>query len=380
MEKKAGRLIIILSVLFFLVRLPFLNQLFLLHDERDIVLSGYAIAHSGRDLFGHPFPLSFNGISPNNPLFAIYYSAIFSLINPVRSVFYARLPFVLISTLLIFLVYQLVRDLTGDKLKAILTAIFFCFSPWVFHITRLALDIPLAIVFLITAMLFYLRRKTLLSFLFFFLTFYTYEGFRLLIPFLIIYLELFNYLKKPDKRQLAKKVFIDTIFIFLLIGSTLLIDAKVTKSRLGEIIFFNTDKTSQEVIFQRLTSVAPAKIQALFSNKLTVAADYVLTNFVKGQDLTYLFKDGDYSAINGNTASGQFFLIFIALYYLGIASLGKKIRREDLYIIGFIIVGMIPSLLSTNGSSFSIRGLLSGIGYAYLIALGVLFAANLLKK
>ncbi len=161
-------------------------------------MSGSALARSGPPLYSTLLPLNYHKISPNNPLFAIYYSSIFSLINPLRSVFYARLPFVMVSTLLIYLVYQLIYNLTKDQLKSLLTAVFFCFSPWVFHITRLALDIPIAIVFLIAGMLFYLRKKLLLTYIFFFLTFYTYQGFRLLIPFLVIYLEIYFYLQKKD--------------------------------------------------------------------------------------------------------------------------------------------------------------------------------------
>ncbi|PJB87753.1 hypothetical protein CO083_05370 [Candidatus Roizmanbacteria bacterium CG_4_9_14_0_8_um_filter_34_12] len=41
---------------------------------------------------------------------------------------------------------------------------------------------------------------------------------------------------------------------------------------------------------------------------------------------------------------------------------------------------MIPALLSTNGSSFAIRAMPTGIGFAYILALGFLFGWDIFKK
>lgn len=372
--------LIILMFLFFIIRLPFLDQMFLLHDERDIVFSGYSIAQTGKDLFGNLFPVNFSGISPNNPLFAIYFAAIWSFFIQIKSVVFARLPFVLISSLLIPLVYWLVLEITKDKMRSLLTTILFCFSPWIFHSTRLALDIPLAIVTLLGGMLLLLKNKKIPAYLLFFTTFYTYQGFRLLIPFLLIYCELFTLIKnKKNIKQFFISALMHVGFIAVLFATTFIIDPGVTQNRFREIIFFS-QKAVDEVVLRRNTSIAPEILKKIMDNKITISLDYMLTNLIKGQDFIYLFKEGDYSAINGNTASGQFFFTCIALFFLGIASLGKKSHIADLYLIGFSFIGMIPSLLSTNGVSFSIRSMLSGIGFAYIIALGGIFGYSILKR
>lgn len=378
MQKILKYKILIITMLFILIRLPFLDQIFLLHDERDIAYSGYSIAQTGKDLYGKNMPLNFEGISPNNPMVAIYYSAFWSLFLPGHSVFYARLPYALISSLLIWIVYELIFHITGNKRKALLTSILFCFSPWIFHITRMALDIPLAIVLLLGGTLCLLKQKRILAYILLFLTFYSYQGFRLLIPFLVIYLETYQLDIKKVKSWLSR-LLISIVFIFLLFGSTLIIDPQTTKGRFSEIVFFSVDNV-KEVIFRRNSTIASPLISKIFDNKITTALDYMLTNLVKGQDLMYLFKTGDYSAINGNTASGQFIFIFIAFYYLGIASMGRKINKGDFFILGLIIIGMIPALLSTNGSSFSIRAMPTGIGFAYILALGLLFGWEIFKK
>lgn len=372
--------IIALMLLFIVIKLPFLDQMFLLHDERDIVFSGYSIAKTGKDLFGNVFPINFTGISPHNPLFAIYFSAIWSFFIGIKSVFIARLPFVLISSLLIPLTYLFVLEITKDKIKSLLTTLFFCFSPWVLHITRLALDIPFAIVTLLGGILMLFKNKKFFAYILFFITFYTYQGFRLLIPFLLIYCELIFLIKDSKKiKQFLISLGIHICFITLLISSTIVIDPGVTQNRLSEIIFFS-QKATDEVIFRRNTSIAPLVVQKILDNKITVSLDYMLTNLIKGTDLIYLFKEGDYSAINGNTASGQFFFVSIALFFLGIAALGRKHHSSDLFLLGFVAIGMIPSLLSINGSSFSIRSMLSGIGFAYILSLGAIFGYSILVK
>lgn len=365
--------LIVLIFIYIFFRLIGLSQIYLLHDERDIFLSGWSIARTGKDLYGNFLPLHFTGISPNNPLVAIYYSALWSFFIPIKSVFFARLPYVVISALLIPLVYQCIELITKNKRLALLTAIIYCFSPWVFHVTRLALDIPLAIVFLLAGINLYLSKKRFLSFIPFLLAFYTYQGFRLLIPPLLLYLELFFLLKQQNIKQSIKYVVFLLFFIMILLSSTLFIDKSTTTGRLNEIVFFNSERLAPEVDFRRQTSIGPLFLKKIAYNKLTVALDYVLSNFTKGQDITYLFKDGDYSAINANTAAGQFLFPFIIFYYAGLISLGKHLRREYVYLLGFTLITMVTSFVSNLGASFSIRAMPSGIGYAFIISLGILF-------
>ncbi len=374
------RILFLLFILFILIRLPFLDQLNLLPDERDIALSGFSISQTGKDLYGKPYPLIFENISPNNPLFAIYFASLWFLIFPVKSVFLARLPFLLISSLLVFISFKIVKLITNDDRKSLITSAVLCFNPWVFHITRLALDIPLAMVFLFSGILFYLEKKKIFALILFFLTAFTYQGSRLLIPFLLIYLELFFLIKQKSAKTFFVMSLINICFFIVLILFAGLLEPSISKNRLSEIIFFANEKNSQVVNFKRMTSIAEFQISRLFDNKLTVAMDEVFSNFTKGLDPSYLFKNGDFSPINGNAVTGQFFFIFVFFYFLGIIYLGTKTSVKDLFLLGFVPIGMIPALLSTHGLSFSIRGVLSSLGYSYLIALGIYFFLQILKK
>ena len=48
--------------------------------------------------------------------------------------------------------------------------------------------------------------------------------------------------------------------------------------------------------------------------------------------------------------------------------------------LGFIPLGMLPALVSLNGLSFGIRGIFSSIGFAFIIANGLIFGYELLEK
>ncbi|QQS44089.1 hypothetical protein IPM65_00585 [Candidatus Roizmanbacteria bacterium] len=370
------KLLVILALLFLFIRLPALDQIYLLHDERDIILSGYSIAKTGNDLTGEYLPLAFEGIHPKTPFISIYFSALWWQLMPERSVFFARLPFLISTTLLIFLVYQLILVITRKKDLALLTCVIYCFSPWIFHMTRLALEVNLAILFTLAGCILYLSKRKWVSFLLFFCAFYSYQAYRVLIPLLLIYLELYFILQSDLKlygkfvKQLAINI---GVFIFFFISS-IFIDSKITSGRLSEIIFFDTDTLTKEVYFKRMTSTAPSWLQRIFHNKLTSSIDYIIDTALKGISLDHLFKKGDASPTNGTTSGGQFFIFFLPIYLLGLIRLAITKNVSLLYAAGFVVIGIVPSLINSHSATFAFRSSFMALGFAYIIAFGTLFA------
>lgn len=376
------KLLLILALLFLIIRLPALDQIYLLHDERDIILSGYSIATTGHDLTGEYLPLAFEGIHPKTPFISIYFSALWWQLMPERSVFFARLPFLLTTTLLIFLVYHLILVITRKKDLALLTTVIYCFSPWVFHMTRLALEVNLALLFTLAGSILYLSKKKWVSFLLFFCAFYSYQAYRVLIPVLLIYLELYFAFQSNLKsygRYVKQLVINIGVFIFFFISS-IFIDSKITSGRLSEIIFFDTDLLTKDVYFKRMTSTAPAWLQRIFHNKLTSSIDYIIDTALKGISLDYLFKKGDASPTNGTTSGGQFFIFFLPVYLLGLVRLAVTKNAVLLYTAGFALIGIVPSLINSHSATFAFRSSFMALGFAYIIAFGTLYAWNQLSR
>lgn len=375
---KKRKKILLISLLFFLIQLPFLDQLSLLRGERDIVLTGWSLARTGRDLYGNFFPLEFTGIDPNVPFVPMYATALWWLLVPMKSVFLARLFFVLLSTTIPFLVFEIINHIRKDEKIATVTAAIFCLSPGVFYLTRLALEIGVAFPLLLAGILAHLKKKRIASYIFFFLAFFSYHGFRPLIPVLLVYLELFLPSHAQTKEKIRNIVGI-VVFSIVLLALSVKIDGNLMKSRSSDLIFFNYTQLTDKVDYRRNTSIAPKAVAALFDNKMTALGMYIKDNFFGGISYEYLFKTGDPSSLYATTFTGQFFLITIVLFILGLVQLGKRGTKADLFILGLILVGLIPSLTNVSYPSYSIRAMLSSVGYAYLFALGYILLTSFYK-
>ncbi len=213
-----NKILFLALVAYVLVRLPVLDHAFLLRGERDIVLTGYSLLKTGKDFYGNVMPLQFFGLDQPSPMLSFYYSAIGWIFFPIKNVFFARLPFMLASAVNIVLIYELVRKITVKKVIGLLTAVVFGFSPGYYHLSTLALEINLAMPLLLAGMLLYLNKKRAWGWLALILSFFTYNGFRPLIPFLVVYLELFFYMKDGKFVPFIQRSFIAGMIFIVLFG------------------------------------------------------------------------------------------------------------------------------------------------------------------
>lgn len=374
------KIALILVFLFFLVRLPFLDKTFLLYDERDTVLTQYSLAKTGKDLYGNKTPLTFSRISPQAPLLAMYYGVPFWSLGLPKTVSTARLIYMLPATLLPLLVYELLYAILKRKKLSLLTAAIFSFSPWVFHISRLALEINLAFPLFLGALIFQVKRKLPLSYLLYALTFFSYQGIRPLILVMMIAIELFSFLKKEALKPIAIRIAIHvTVFVFLILAS-FAIEGNFQKRGSSEIVFFSQERLAQEVNQNREISLSPSVLKTLFDNKMVAMTDYLSKNILSGINLTYLFRDSDYVPIYSNGVTGQFYSAFALFLLFGLFVLGKNKRVDYFFVSSFALLGLISSVINIYSLSFSIRSLFSGIGFAFIISLGVIEIFTLLKQ
>lgn len=381
-SEKERKLLIILWAIFFLFQLIKLDQLFLLRGERDIVLTGYSLAKTGRDLYGNFLPLYFKGLDMPTPFLSFYYSALFWLIIPIKSVFFAKIPFVLLSLISCFLIFEVILFLTKNKKMSLLTTIIFLFSPGYYHLSRLALEINLAFPLILFFILFYLKRKKFLSFSFLILTFFTYNGFRPLLPVLLIYLDFYFLMtKKYINFHFLKNIIMNLIFFGLLfIFSFNFIDGEMMRSRKSDLIFWDFSNFSHQVNFRRNTAIGPEIFKIILNNKITASFYYIIDTFFKGQNFDYLFVKGDYSILYGTTFTGQFWMTFLVFYYLGFLYLGLKWKKDYFYILGLGLISLFPSLINIDYISFSIRSILTLVSFSFLFACGMFLFFDLIKK
>lgn len=359
---------VVFTSAYFLLRCIALDQLYMVHDERDIVFSAWSLATSGKDLFGHVFPLNFEGISPNDPLLSIWYSALFWIFFPLKSVFFARLPFVFISSFVPYLLYLIVYKITKKTNFSIIVSLIAALSPWLFHLGRIAMDATLAFPTVLLAILLLLHRKRFLAYVLLWFAFFNYQGFRTIIPCIPFIIE--SYLQITNKERVLKKYVGHFLFISILLLSVLLIDSKTTSGRTDQVLFLNMERFSSEVDLKRRETIFPLFVSKIFDSKLTESIRYGMDTFTQGLSPQTFFFKGDASPINGTGIGGLFFISSLPFFILGIASL-RKSSLAYWFLASFTLWGMIPSLASLNGHSFAIRGALMVVGFSTLIALGM---------
>lgn len=376
-----NKMIVGAALLFFFIRLPLLDHAFLLRGERDIVLTGYSLLKTGKDLYGNFMPLEFYGLDQPSPFLSFYYSAIGWIFFPFRTVFFARLPYVIASTFNLILVYELIKLITKNRTAALVTALVFSFSPGNFHLMSLALEVNIAMPLLLLGMLVYMMGKRIWGLIFITLSFFAYNGFRPLIPFLLVYMEYFFYLKKGDLKDFVKRSCIAGIFFVVLFGlSYTFIDGGIMKSRSGDLVFMNYSEIGKLVDVRRNTSGGPEILKTLINNKFTNTLYYMAQVTFEGVSLQYLFFRGDRAAIYTSTFAGQFFASLVVFYFMGFMYIGKIWKKEYVYVLGFIPVALVSSVVNVSYVSIAIRSLLASVSYAFVIALGFMMLKDILVK
>ncbi len=365
--------VLALAGVFLLIRLPLLDQLFLLLDERDIALTSYALAHTGADLRGIVFPASFEGISPNPPFVTVYLMAVWWLLGIPLTVYTTRLFFVLCATSVVILVYEVVLRITRHKWLAMVTTIVFCFSPWVYHITRLGLEINIAFPFLLVGVLFHMRKQYGIAYLGYIAAFFSYQGIRPTIVVVLVYIELFLALVGSGwQRYSLYRLGMHMLLVVVLVGISLGIEKNMLTHRYDEVVFLGSSRIADEVDYKRyIGNQSLAPINKLLYNKPTVIYSHMIERFLNGLDMSYLFVTGDYEPIYNNNITGQFFFPLVLFYVLGFLYLGRNPRKRYIAMVGMAVIGLVSSIINVFSLTFAIRSLLSGVGIAFIIALGL---------
>lgn len=366
------KMILAFSLLFFILRTLFLDKYFFLKDERDLVLTALSLAKTGKDLYGTTLPMVFDRISPQAPLLGMYWTVPILYLFNISSPLVGKLIYMLPSLFFPLLTFELIYSITKNRSLSQMSALITSFSPWFYHVGRLGIEAHLAYFFCLLGLSLYIRKKKIAGVVLLILSFFSYQGIRPFLFILIPYYELALFFMEK-KRGTLKAVGAVMIFLVVML-SAYFVSTKIEQSDMrgkAEIIILNNEKLSSETDFLRSIAEAPFSVRQFFDNKLTIVAETLFHNFFKGIDFSYLFATGDYVGIYTNGITGQFFPFMVIFLILGIALLHKK-REFSYYVIaGFVIVGLISSLINSYSLTFSIRSMFSLIGIGFLCALGV---------
>lgn len=378
--------LILIIILASVLRLWMLGQvpISMSDDEIRLVYSGYSISQTGKDAFGNFLPIVFHmdGASTYGQV-PIYLSSLFFLLLPLNP-FVARLPFALSGILSVILLYFVVRKILNNSKIASFSAFAMSISVWNLQMTRFAIEIDIAVVLYLAAILIFLyykkNLKTLISsMVLFFLAFYSYAATKVI--FIPLFLALIWY-KFKDLNKKSMVIIIATALISF--GSFIYLSysqgASDYSSFEGKPFFFmDRPRTALSVELERRVSNEPTLIKTLYHNKFTYWGRTAITNYLIAFSPQYLFLNQESSGIYSIWGRGEMYIFELIFVLTGAFYLFLTKRKEFYLILLLLAISPLPSAVGIGTTWTSRSGFMTPILYI-LVGTGIYFVINLFRN
>ncbi|HYM65193.1 MAG TPA: glycosyltransferase family 39 protein [Candidatus Sulfotelmatobacter sp.] len=353
-------------------------------DELTYIVNARAIFLTGTDISGTWYPLS--GFIFKYPAYTLPQAELpYFLIAPFVglfgfSFFSARIIFVLLSALSVYLIYLITKTLF-NKNSALFASLLTAINPWSIYMGRTSYEETPAIFFFLLS--FYLLlvlkgRKILLTIPFLFLAFYSYVATKIsFLPFVLVVV-LFSYFFVNKKKYLREYLIVLASSVALFLIFALAVFTTKGPSRAGDLISFNSPQISEQVDYVRKISM-PSPLTFIFENKFTIFSRIVLTKLFKSLSFDYLFVYGDqfYSILR----HGFFYVLDALFLVLGFAYSYSLKKRAFFLLTSIALIGILPQIAHSNSTdNFSIHLSLMFAIFPIFIGVGISETLNLFKN
>lgn len=342
-------------------------------DEISIGNNAYDILTTGKDEYGKQYPLVFKSFGDYKmPLYI--YAASVSMAVFGKNEFAVRFTAILSGTLSIIVLYFLLKELFFlDKEKysnlyseyiPYLASFILAISSWHLHFSRGGFEVTLAVfLFLLASWLITLFWKTQEatflwgSYLCYVLTMYSYHAYRIIAPLAILALSIVIYKKfARQRRNLLLSVIIAVLIAFPLISSPHGLER-----------------------FAITSSFVAYEANSL-QEKIKIYPMVYLKNYLSFFSLDYLFTFGDGNGRHQLPGVGLLYRWQLPFLIIGIVFILKK-KKSLLKNVILCLLFISPIAASiARPSPHSLRDLLMVFPLTILIAFGILYVVDKLKK
>lgn len=353
-------------------------------DEAAIGYNAYSLLQTGKDEFGHPWPINFQSFNDYKP--GLYFYLVLPLVKVLGLNEWAvRLPSALLGFLTVILVYFLVKELFSSSWQALLAAALLAVSPWHLHFSRGGWETNAATFFMVLGVwLFFLALKKPKYFVFsalsLVLAMFTYHSARMVVPLLVLGLVFLNWKKLFVKKNLKG------IAVSALAGGGLLLVLLFSmRGEAGISRFSGVGLLADEGPLWRVNELRgehrqPNSFFARFvHNRYAEYSISFLDNWLSHFSADFLFLFGDEIQRNRVPGIGQLYLVEIPLLLAGFYFLLKKKPWVWSLIFWWLAVGPVASAL-TFQSPHAIRALNMVVPLTMISAYGLVNFYDELKK
>lgn len=399
MRKKWLFIILLLALFLRIFRLD-KAPLELFGDELDVGYQAYSLLKTGRDYRGQSLPTYIHSLTEWRAPLLMYVTiptvAVFGL-----NEWGVRLPPVIFGTLMVLMIYLLVKELFSTKDRsasggksegwALGAAFLLAINPWNLHYSRASFEVTLLLFLFLTGAYCFLRglkdpRFFLGAAISFGLTPYTYSTANLFLPLLLLSLVIIY--RKEIWKLKSNRIFQLSLIIFLVIlipiGKQLVFGE--AGERFGTISVFSDSRIIEEIHWRRLGGSFEKEVpkisltERLFTNRPVYWGLRISRNYLAAFSPEFLFATGDAYFRHSISKVGEFYLVEIFFIILGIWAFGKIKGKEKWLVIVWLFFAPLPTSLTKDGANHATRLFLMGPMITVLSAYGLVQIIKVAKK
>ena len=343
-------------------------------DEMALGYYAYSLINSGTDEYGNKFPVYFESSGDYKYGLYSYFSTIpvaFLGLNAFSTRFVAALA----GSLSVIAIYFLVLEISGKRLLSLISAFVLALSPSHIHFSRVAYSNILGALFAIFSVLFLLRwlkksggKNVVFTFLFFTLSIFTYQAYRVFLPavFVLFSLAFFKKLKGAKKAKAALWV----VLALVVVGISFISPESRVRSQ-GLSFLVNKPELIENFSEDNLagTSLLTTRI---VHNKATAFTLGFARRYFSYFDPVFLFSQTSPGAERHSTPGvGLLYLVEALFLLLGVVYAIKIIKAEGTFLsFSLLLSSPIAASMVIEGRSTT-RGIVVVFAYAIFIALGI---------
>ncbi len=325
----------------------------LAQDETSIGYNAYSILKTGRDEYGHFYPVAFKAFGEYKLPGYIYLSvpsvAVFG-----TTPFAVRLPSALLGFLTVVVFFFMVRILTKKEDLAIIATLFLALNPWHIHFSRAAFEVVPALFFIVSGVYLFIRFVNSKNYLFiglssilFVLSVYTYNICRVFSPILFLLLA-WHYMSEINYKKVNLWISNLPAFILLTPFVVTIFGTGGYSSTEGTLLFSSAQIQANLLEIRSDIFTGSPIIAKLLFNKLVLSLLEYLKNIVNYFSVSFFFVSGSGHGNHGIGNVGMFYLFEVAFFVTGVIGFIKKSEKWFSLLTFWVIAEVLVAALTRD--------------------------------
>lgn len=380
MKKLFFKPILLIIIVAFVIRVVNLNFPFFASDEARVAFRGYTISTSGKDELNRLFPLLFNSLT-DYQLPAVSYITALGILIFGKTDLGARIPFILISILIVALIYKISDIFNSKEEFRLLSALIAAFTPALIFSSKVPNE-TIVLTFSIILLFYLLTGKSLnfliLTIVILFTLTISKTAWLVIVPFVTLTLIFFQV-------NLSRKVkirIIVTVSLLTIINISLFLRVPQSARSFLENNFPIFQDTGIKIVLDRfrgegLEAGWPNFLEKIIFNKFQII-NAGFMSWLSHLEPAVLFGQFDEEGIQGFSSMGVFPKIAILPFIMGLIYLIKKNDRKFRALIFYPLVLTFPVLFMYPQDSKSMI-VISIPFIIFIIALGLNSLTRVIK-